>query len=692
MSSRHIKTPVSQLKGVGPKITQSMEEKGITTVEDLLYFLPLRYMDRRMIHHIADLAEGQRGNIIATVTAYRSLFFRHARKKGYEVVVEDGTGAISLKWFQWSPSYLKRICVKGNILFLSGQVSKFGTTLQMIHPDVVVLEDETESIDLKKILPLYSSLDSVRQGTLRKLIEEALDLYGEDAKSVFPESVEQRHELVSLPVAFRHIHSPEEDLYKEGPRHTYIERLILEEYMLFQSALWMNRTERKKEKGIPFRLQGPFYKKFTDTLPFALTDAQKKVIHEIENDMASAEPMNRLIQGDVGSGKTICAVIASCAAIDNGYQVAFMAPTEILAEQHYLSIHRFFEALDIPIAFLRGNMGKDRKAVLDRILSGSITVVVGTHAIIQKDVAFHNLGLVVIDEQHRFGVLQRRWLIEKGLTPDILMMTATPIPRTLSMVVYGDLDVSVIDEMPKGRQGIKTKVFLEDNKAKVYEMIEGEIKAGHQVFIVYPLVEESDKMDLLDATKMASHFQKSIFSQYRVGLLHGSMKAEEKEKTMMRFKDRMIDILVCTTVIEVGIDVPNATMIVIEHAERFGLSQLHQLRGRVGRGAHASKCVLVTSSRRTELATKRLRIMEKTIDGFKIAEEDMLIRGVGDMLGTRQSGIPRFRVGDIIRDMDLMLRARNICGESLPKLKAVELKKIEWTIQDRWGDAFCAIT
>jgi ATP-dependent DNA helicase RecG len=690
MSFRQIKTPVSQLKGVGPKITQSMEEKGIATVEDLLYFLPLRYMDRRTIHAVADLAEGGRGNIIATVTAYRSLFFRHARKKGYEVVVEDETGVISLKWFQWSPSYLKSICKKGNILFLSGQVSRFGEKLQMIHPDIAILEDGDEGNEFRKIIPFYSPMDGVKQGIIRKLIEGALDLYGEGAKSIFPESLEQRHELVPLPRAFQHIHSPEEDWYKEGPRHRYVERLILEEYMLFQSALWMNRTERKREEGIPFYLQGTFYRKFTDTLPFLLTDAQKRVIHEIESDMGSAEPMNRLIQGDVGSGKTICAVIASCVAIDNGYQVAFMAPTEILAEQHYLSIHRFFEALDIPIAFLRGNMGKDRKAVLDRIGSGNIAVVVGTHAIIQKDVAFHNLGLVVIDEQHRFGVLQRRWLIEKGLVPDVLMMTATPIPRTLSMVVYGDLDVSVIDEMPKGRQGIKTKVFLEDDKARVYEMIEKEIKDGHQVFIVYPLVEESDKMDLLDATKMASYFQKSIFSQYRVGLLHGNMKAEEKEEIMTRFKDRMIDILVCTTVIEVGIDVPNATMIVIEHAERFGLSQLHQLRGRVGRGVHASKCLLVTSSRRTELATKRLRIMEKTTDGFKIAEEDMLIRGVGDMLGTRQSGIPRFRVGDIIRDMDLMLRARNICGESLPKLKTADVKKIREAIRDNWGETFYA--
>ncbi len=692
MSLEHIKAPVSQLKGVGPKITQSMEEKGITTIEDLFYFLPVRYMDRRTIHPIAGLEEGKRGNIIATVVAYRSLFFRHARKKGYEVVVEDETGALSLKWFQWSQSYLKRICEKGNILFLSGQVSRFGKVLQMVHPEVVVLEDGTDSVDLKRILPLYSPLDGIKQGTLRKLIEDALNLYGEGVSCIFPENVEQYHKLASLPAAFRHIHAPEEDWYKEGLRHRYMERLILEEYMLFQSALWMNRAERKKERGISFRPQGPFYKKFVKSLPFELTDAQKRVIHEIETDMTSAEPMNRLIQGDVGSGKTICAVMASCAAVDSGYQVAFMAPTEILAEQHYLSIHRFFEALNIPMVFLRGNMGKDRKAVLDGIYNGNIAVIVGTHAIIQKDVAFHNLGLVVIDEQHRFGVLQRRWLIEKGLTPDVLMMTATPIPRTLSMVVYGDLDVSVIDEMPKGRQGIGTKIFLEDEKAKVYEIIQGEIKNGHQVYIVYPLIEESDKLDLLNATKMAAYFQDTVFSQYRVGLLHGSMKAEEKEKTMMRFKDRMIDMLVCTTVIEVGIDVPNATMIVIEHAERFGLSQLHQLRGRVGRGAHASRCILITSSRRTELATKRLRIMEKTTDGFKIAEEDMLIRGVGDMLGTRQSGVPRFRVGEIMRDMDLMLRARNICRESLPKLKAIELKKIERTIQDRWGDSFCAIT
>ena len=686
MSSDNRKIPVSQLKGVGPKITQSMEEKGVKTVEDLLYFLPLRYMDKRTTHTIASLKEGQKANIIASVVTYRSLFFRHARKKGYEVVVEDGTGAISLKWFQWSQSYLKRICRKGNILFLSGQVSRFGTALQLVHPDVSLLEDETERDDLMKIVPLYPPLDGIKQGTLRKLIEGTLNRYGEDIKCIFPESVEAYHELARMPETFRNIHFPEEDWYKEDPRHRYVERLILEEYMLFQSALWINRMEHRKKRGISFHAQGPFCKKFVKGLPFELTAAQTRVIKEIETDMANAEPMNRLIQGDVGSGKTICAVIASCIAVDSGYQVAFMAPTEILAEQHYLSIHRFFEALDIPIVFLRGNMGKERKAVLDGIRNRHIAVIVGTHAIIQKDVAFHNLGLVVIDEQHRFGVLQRKWLIDKGLAPDVLMMTATPIPRTLSMVVYGDLDVSVIDEMPKGRQGIKTKVFLEDGKAKVYEMIEDEIKNGHQVYIVYPLVEESDKVELLNATKMASYFQSSIFSQYRVGLLHGSMKAEEKEETMTRFKDRMIDILVCTTVIEVGIDVPNATMIVIEHAERFGLSQLHQLRGRVGRGAHASKCVLVTSSRRTELATKRLRIMEKTTDGFKIAEEDMLIRGVGDMLGVRQSGIPRFRVGDIIRDIDLMLRARSIAAESLPKLKTGDIKRIRVVIRDRWGE------
>ncbi len=690
MDDRGIKTPLAQLKGIGPKINQSMEERGIKTVEDLFYFLPLRYMDRRTVHSVINIRDGDMCNIIGTVTAYRSLFFRHSRKKAYEVVVEDGTGALSLKWFQWSPTYLKRICRKGNILFLSGKVSRFGGTLQMAHPDVVVLEDEDEGDMFRKIVPLYSPIDGIKQGTLRKVIKDALERFGDEVESLLTEDFEERHGLITLRSAFQQIHLPEEDWCRSGPRHVYSERLILEEYMLFQAALWMDRKVRKAERGISFKSKGVFLRKFIDNLPFSLTGAQQKVVREIESDMMSTEPMNRLIQGDVGSGKTICAVIASCISIDNGYQVAFIAPTEILAEQHYFSVHRFFEALNIPVVFLRGNMGKERKAVLDGIKKGVFTVIVGTHAVIQKDVVFHNLGLVVIDEQHRFGVLQRKWLIEKGLSPDVLMMTATPIPRTLSMVIYGDLDVSIIDEMPQGRQGIRTKVFLDDEKSKVYSMVEDEIQSGRQVFIVYPLVEESDKMDLLNAKKMAESFRKSVFSRYRIGLLHGGMKAEEKEGCMKQFKDGLIDILVCTTVIEVGIDVPNATMIVIEHAERFGLSQLHQLRGRVGRGVHPSKCLLLTSTRRTELATKRLRIMEKTTDGFKIAEEDMMIRGVGDMLGVRQAGIPRFRVGDIIRDMDLMLRAKDLCEMFLPGLTERDLKKIKNIVEQRWGESFRA--
>jgi len=690
MDNGGIKTPLSQLKGVGPKINESMGERGMKTVEDLFYFLPLRYMDRRTIHSIINVKEGEICNIIATVTAYRSLFFRHSRKKAYEVVVEDKTGTLSMKWFQWSPTYLKRICRKGNVLFLSGKVSRFGEMLQMVHPDVVVLEDEDEGDMFRKIVPLYSPVDGVKQGALRKVIKDALERFGDDVKSLLTEDFEKHHGLITLRSALQQIHFPEEDWCRSGPRHVYIERLILEEYILFQSALWMDRKMRKGEKGITFKSEGVFLRKFTDSLPFSLTSAQQKVVREIESDMMSTEPMNRLIQGDVGSGKTICAVIASCISIDNGYQVAFMAPTEILAEQHYFSVHRFFEALNIPVVFLRGNMGKERRTVLDGIEKGAFMVVVGTHAIIQKDVVFHNLGLVVIDEQHRFGVLQRKWLIEKGLMPDVLMMTATPIPRTLSMVVYGDLDVSVIDEMPQGRQGIRTKVFLDDDKTKVYSMIEDEIKSGRQVYIVYPLVEESDKIDLLNAKRMAASFQKSVFSRYRVGLLHGGMKAEEKEETMKQFKNGLIDILVCTTVIEVGIDIPNATMIVIEHAERFGLSQLHQLRGRVGRGVHPSKCLLLMSTRRTELATKRLRIMEKTTDGFKIAEEDMMIRGVGDMLGVRQAGMPRFRVGDIIRDMDLMLRAKDLCEMFLPELKERDLKKLKNIVEQRWGETFRA--
>jgi len=680
-------TPIRFLKGVGPKISEQMEKKGIKSVEDLFYFLPIRYEDKRYIRKINELREGEKALVIAKVITSKSLFFRHSRKKAYEAIVDDGTGNISVKWFQWVSSYLRNICRKGNILLLSGGVSRYGTKLQMIHPEVTILGDESEIENCKGIVPIYSEIDRVKQGTLRNLVKRVFEDYGVYVKSILPGEIEKFYGFTPLYEAFFKIHFPDDDLLESNIRQKYIQRLIFEEYFLFQAALLMKKGEIKKGRGISFKSDGIYYNKFKGSLPFELTLAQERVIRETEHDMAHIEPMNRLLQGDVGCGKTVCAILAACIVVDNGYQVAFMAPTEILAEQHYLTIHKAFEGMGIPLVFLRGNMGKERKGVIEGIKKGEYSVIVGTHALIQKDVNFRRLGLVIIDEQHRFGVIQRKLLKEKGIMPDTLVMTATPIPRTLSMVVYGDLDVSVIDEIPKGRQKIWTKVFLDKDKFAVYRMIEDELKKGHQAYIVYPLVEESEKIELLNAKEMAAYFRKSVFPSYRVGLLHGRMRAEEKEEIMFRFKNREIDVLVCTTVIEVGIDVPNVTMIVIEHAERFGLSQLHQLRGRVGRGTYPSKCVLITSTRRTEIATRRLKVMEETTDGFKIAEEDMKIRGPGDMLGVRQSGIPKFRVGDIVRDGDIMTHARRVAEEMIDRLTVDDLDSVKDTVLTRWKDS-----
>ena len=716
-----LNTPVEAIKGIGPKIAGIFKKRGIETVEDLLYFLPFRYEDRRNVCSINEVKEGERASVLGTVAAYKSLFFRHSRKKAFEAIIEDGTGTLSIKWFQWNKYYLKNICKKGNLLLLSGEVKRFGAQLQMVHPDVTLIGHEDEVKNHKTVMPVYSEIEGIKQGVLRNIIKEAFEQHGGHIQSVVPESVEKSHGLIPLREAFRCLHFPEENFSNIEYRISNIERLVFEEYFLFQSALLMKKREIKQGKGVCFKTDGVFYRRFKDGLPFELTDAQDRVVRGIEHDMGLDEPMNRLLQGDVGCGKTVCAVLASCIAIDNGFQVAFMAPTEILAEQHYLSVHRFFDGLGVSVAFLRGNMGKERKGILEHIRDGETSVIVGTHALIQKDVMFRRLGLVIIDEQHRFGVIQRKVLKGRGqgeenrvqgfkgseaakaapdgfklntqnsklktdFLPDTLVMTATPIPRTLSMAIYGDLDVSVIDELPKGRQKIVTKVFLEQNKPIVYRMMEEVLEKGRQIFIVYPLVEESDKSELLNAKDMAAHFHKTVFPSRKIGLLHGRMKPEEKEKVMGRFKNNEIDILVCTTVIEVGIDVPNAAMIVIEHAERFGLSQLHQLRGRVGRGIHASKCILITSTKRTDTATKRLKVMESSSDGFKIAEEDMKMRGPGEMLGSRQSGIPDFRVGDIVRDVNIMIHAREIADEAMGKMTVHELNRIKEKAKERWKD------
>lgn len=679
--------PVRSIKGVGQKIAALFDKKGLKTIEDLFYLLPNRYEDKRTIKKINETKEGENALIVAKVVTSRPVYYPRARKRAFEASVQDGTGLLTLRWFHAMLPYLKELCTKDNVLMLSGRVTKFGKNLQIVHPEVVLLESEDELEGLQRIIPVYPEINGIKQGTLRKIIKQAFEVFGVNLKSIIPPALEGNLGIPFLNETLFKIHYPDEATIIESTRQIYIRRLIFEEYLLFQLSLQMKKRGVKKAEGIIFACNGEHRKRFERGLPFKLTNGQRKVIGEIEVDMASKTPMNRLLQGDVGSGKTVCAIAASCIAIDNGYQIVFMAPTEILAEQHYHTIHKFFDDMGIPVTYLRGNMGKERQGIREGIKNGHTPVIVGTHALLQEDIEFYKLGLVVIDEQHRFGVMQRKSLKQKGTWPDTLVMTATPIPRTLSMVVYGDLDVSVIDEMPPERQKIWTKVFLDQEKNAIYTLVEDELISGGQAFIVYPLVEESEKIELLNATNMAALFQKTVFPHRRVGLLHGRMKAEEKEKVMLYFKEKLIDILVCTTVIEVGIDIPDATIIVVEHAERFGLSQLHQLRGRVGRGVRPSKCVLVTSEKMTTAASKRLKVMEKTIDGFQIAEEDLRLRGPGEMFGLKQSGIPEFRLGNLVRDVDIMTMAKKTAEEILPGLTKDELAQINNRVVRKWGDS-----
>jgi ATP-dependent DNA helicase RecG len=676
---------VRYLKGIGPKIGAALAKRGVKTVEDLLYLLPNRYEDRGTLKRIEEMEEGTTGLVVGKVVSSRPVYYPRARKRAFEATVDDGTGSLILRWFQGPLPYLRETCEPGNTLLVSGRISRFGNRLQMVHPEAAVLDDGDGVDRYERILPVYPEIDGVKQGTLRNLVRQALEDCDHGRTSVLSREMEESYGLVPLSEALTKLHCPDETMLDRVTYRRYVERLIVEEYFLFQVALFLKKREAAAEEGMCFTCDGIYRTRFENGLTFELTEAQRRVIGEIEEDMSRKAPMNRLLQGDVGSGKTVVAVLASSMAISDGYQVAFMAPTEILAEQHYLTIHRAFDDMGVSVALLRGNMGAERSTVLEDIRAGRIQVIAGTHALIQKDVVFNNLGLVIIDEQHRFGVIQRKALKEKAGSPDLLVMSATPIPRTLSMVVYGDLDVSVIDEVPRGRKKIETRVYLDKDRGIVYKLIEDELKKGRQAYIVYPLVEESKKIDLLDAKRMAAHLQKLIFASYRVGLLHGKMKAEEKEGVMSRFKERGIDVLVCTTVIEVGIDVPNATMMVVEHAERFGLSQLHQLRGRVGRGKSASRCALITSEKRTALAVRRLKAMEKTGDGFKIAEEDMRLRGPGEILGVKQSGIPDFRVGDLVRDGPIMSRARRLAEDAVGRLTAEELERVKTVVKERWG-------
>jgi ATP-dependent DNA helicase RecG len=636
------------------------------TVEDLLHYLPLRYEDRSNLARIADLYHELEAAIEVEVRVAGAYPVANGRYRIFELSGVDETGQIRAFW--WNKTYLASTFKQGTRAILFGQWKRNRKgVFEVENPDYEILGDEddvAEAIHTGRRVPVYRKLGDFRTRPLRRIVFEILRrLDTTEIPELIPPDVVATRRLASRAEAIRRVHFPADDLPLERyaafrtPAH---ERLVYEEFFWVSLALAHRRHERESQpKGPCFEIDDRVREAVRSILPFHPTNAQKRALKEIVDDMTSARPMNRLLQGDVGSGKTIVALQAMVVAVENGYQGALMVPTEILAEQHARNVKRILAKTNYRVELLTGSLGTRRKRELKWDLSrGEIDIAIGTHALIQESVQFSKLGLVVIDEQHRFGVMQRAELIRRGYSPDVLVMTATPIPRSLAMTVYGDLDVSVIDELPPGRTPVTTRVRGEEARTKIYHFLDAEVRAGRQVYVVYPLVEESEKSDLLDATAMAEHLQTEVFPAYTIGLVHGRLKPEEKEEVMRHFAAGEIDVLVATTVIEVGVDVPNASIMLIEHAERFGLSQLHQLRGRVGRGTARSFCILLAGKKRTTEARERLAIMEKTNDGFKIAEKDLDLRGPGELLGTRQHGIPAFRIGNVVRDRLILEAAR----------------------------------
>ncbi len=682
---------VRSIHGVGPQIALLLGKMGLFTIEDMLYFLPRRYEDRRTISRIPETVPGVRQTIVGRIIGADIQFY--GKKRIFEITIDDGHGILKAKWFKGREAFLRGTFKIGTRVILTGRVTGFPFERDMIHPDFEILdENEDTSLHFKRIVPIYSETAGIHHKTLRRIMWRVVRDYAHLLLSPIPAEISRKYQLMDICQAVRQVHFPDADqaidVYQEMCSDAH-RSLIYDEFFFFQLGIALRKKGGTIAREISCRQGGLMLRRFIDLLPFTLTTAQQRVIAEIERDMASVTRMNRLLQGDVGSGKTVVSMAAMIIACENGFQSALMAPTAILARQHYRNLMGWSEKIGLKIELLTGNMTTvSKKELQRRIVSGEIDIVIGTHALIQEGIMFRNLGLVVIDEQHRFGVIQRATLREKGMIPDMLVMTATPIPRTLAMTVYGDLDVSVIDEMPPGKKAIWTKVFSEAQRNRVYDIMRREVQKHNQVFIVYPLIEESENLDLKDATRMAEHLQRDIFPDVQIGLVHGRMRGTEKNQIMEDFIGKKIQILVSTTIIEVGIDIPTASLMVIEHAERFGLSQLHQLRGRVGRSAIPSSCILLAQHNRTNEALKRLRIMEETNDGFRIAEEDLAIRGPGEFMGTRQSGLPDFRIANIIRDCrilsDATTDAFSLVDED-PCLEESTHRQLREVMERRWG-------
>lgn len=680
------------LKTVGwrlnPRLVGLLNKKGITKTGDVLFLLPRVYEDRRKLTKIAQLRSGERGTVVVEVKSVDEGFGRGRRT--FRAVLGDSSGTIAASYFQGGPWLRARFPI-GKRLVVSGEVRQSPWGWEMPHPEVEPAEDiESSPVHFNRVVPVYPGFERHEQRALRDLSFKIADQFALRIDEPLPESLRRRLGLPGLGEALKALHFPPGEAPLEelnAHRSAAHQRLAFDELFFLQLGMALRRHGVKVQPGIAFKTSPERVSRATGLLPFTLTGAQARVVEQIVRDMARAEPMNRLVQGDVGSGKTAVALVGAALAVQDGYQVAVMAPTEILAEQHHRNFSKWLAPLGVEVALVTGSgSAREKAAQRAAVADGRVRVAVGTHALIQADTAFERLGLVVVDEQHRFGVIQRHALMAKGTRPDVLVMTATPIPRTLAMTMYGDLDVSVIDELPPGRTPIETRVFGDKTRNRAYELIKSELEKGHQAYVVYPLVDESEKIDLADATQGAEQL-KVVFPGARVGLLHGRMKQDEKDEVMGAFRRHELDVLVSTTVIEVGVDVPNASVMVIEHAERFGLSQLHQLRGRVGRGAAKSWCVLIAGYAMSEESRERLAIMEQSSDGFVIAERDLEIRGPGEFLGTRQSGLPELAVANLARDQALLAQAQQEARDIVqrdPRLEAPEHRPLVRALEERW--------
>ena len=706
-----LSTQVQYVKGIGPRTAELLAGKGIATVEDLLYYLPFRYEDRLNPRGIGELKPGEMASVVAEVRV--SGLFRTRAGPMFQLTVGQGRQTLKCLWFHGA--YLKDRFKPGQLLALYGKVeeAKFGRReLQIIQPQFEVLHDPSDesdeaeagtlkSLEIGRIVPIYETTANGKLTSkwFRRVIHGALENLTAEITDAIPAAVRSHVELMERRAAFWKAHWPDEGesfTRLQNARTAAHTRLIFEELFYLELGLELKRRKMRAQAGVAFRVDEQVREAIKRILPFHPTAAQKRVLGEIVADMKQPSPMRRLLQGDVGSGKTIVAFEAAVIAIENGYQVALMAPTEILATQHYLSARRILEQAGYRIVLLTGSLDQERKRDVRRHISqGNANLVIGTHALIQEKVEFDALGLVIVDEQHRFGVMQRFKLMKKtdAAEPDVLVMTATPIPRTLALTLYGDLDVSVLDELPPGRTPIVTRRVSDERADEVWGFVRKQVVAGHQAYVVYPVIEENEDAEegkqLKAALKMHDEMRKKIFPDLKVGLLHGRMASEDKDAVMRRFQSGDVQVLVSTTVIEVGVDVPNANIMVVEHAERFGLSQLHQLRGRIGRGSAKSYCVLMTGGKVTAEAEQRLDAMVRTNNGFEISELDLQLRGPGEFFGTKQAGMPDFRVANLLRDRELLELAKReaayVSSGPHSDLSETEIRKVFEHLKSHWN-------